>query len=181
MKKFPYTCKIKIRFSQSLPLSPLSISQLTYLYVNGWNHSYEPTYNRLKHGTSGLSRKKQWPFNYFFFLLNSLYIYDYVLQTLGIYHSENIVISNLKSLNSQMFHILLYACNDAKLQGVSILASETSPNTDGIHLSLSTGITILGSTISTGDDCVSIGPGNYNVWIEKVTCGPGHGIRYIYL
>nr|GEX03957.1 putative glycoside hydrolase, family 28, pectin lyase fold/virulence factor [Tanacetum cinerariifolium] len=32
-----------------------------------------------------------------------------------------------------MFHILLYASNNAKLQDVSILASETSPNTDGIH------------------------------------------------
>nr|XP_043613649.1 polygalacturonase-like [Erigeron canadensis] len=96
--------------------------------------------------------------------------------TLGIYHSQNIVISKLRSLNSQMFHILLYACTNAKLQGVSILASGTSPNTDGIHLSASTGITILNSKISTGDDCISIGPGNSNIWIEKAVCGPGHGI-----
>ncbi|CAI9289850.1 unnamed protein product [Lactuca saligna] len=96
--------------------------------------------------------------------------------TLGIYHSQNTVISNLRSLNSQMFHILLYACTNAKLQGVSISAPGLSPNTDGIHLSSSTGVTILNSKISTGDDCVSIGPGNSNVWIEKVVCGPGHGI-----
>ncbi|KAJ0606111.1 putative endo-polygalacturonase [Helianthus annuus] len=57
-----------------------------------------------------------------------------------------------------------------------ILAPGLSPNTDGIHLTYSTGITILSSKISTGDDCVSIGPGNSNIWIEKVVCGPGHGI-----
>ncbi|KAL8222750.1 hypothetical protein R6Q57_020149 [Mikania cordata] len=96
--------------------------------------------------------------------------------TLGIYHSQNIVISRLRSLNSQMFHIMIYACNNARLEGVSIVAPGLSPNTDGIHLISSTGVTILNSKIATGDDCISIGPGNSNLWIETVVCGPGHGI-----
>ncbi|KAI3791342.1 hypothetical protein L2E82_05106 [Cichorium intybus] len=96
--------------------------------------------------------------------------------TLGIYHSQNIVISNLRSVNSQRFHIILYACNNAKLQGVSVSAPGLSPNTDGIHLIYSKDVTILNSSIATGDDCISIGPGNSNLWIEKVVCGPGHGI-----
>ncbi|KAL9678263.1 hypothetical protein QQ045_016106 [Rhodiola kirilowii] len=37
-------------------------------------------------------------------------------------------------------------------------------------------VTILTSVIGTGDDCVSIGPGTNNLWIENVNCGPGHGI-----
>ncbi|KAL8255499.1 hypothetical protein R6Q59_030566 [Mikania micrantha] len=96
--------------------------------------------------------------------------------TLGVYNSKNIAISGLKSINSQMFHILIDGCINAKLQGVSISASGDSPNTDGIHLISSTGVTIFNSKIATGDDCISIGPGNSNVWIQTVACGPGHGI-----
>ncbi|KAK2993786.1 hypothetical protein RJ640_018076, partial [Escallonia rubra] len=55
-----------------------------------------------------------------------------------------------------------------QMQGVKVLASGTSPNTDGIHVQLSSGVAILRSKISTGDDCVSIGPGTANLWIENV-------------
>ncbi|KAK3008212.1 hypothetical protein RJ639_015030, partial [Escallonia herrerae] len=96
--------------------------------------------------------------------------------TLGFVNSNNVVISGLTSLNSQMFHIVINGCRNAKLQGVKVVASGTSPNTDGIHVQLSSGVTILRSKISTGDDCVSIGPGTANLWIGKVVCGPGHGI-----
>ncbi|XP_057781274.1 polygalacturonase-like [Salvia miltiorrhiza] len=96
--------------------------------------------------------------------------------TLGISNSKNVTISGLTSLNSQMFHIVINGCKNVMLQGVTILASENSPNTDGIHVQLSTGVTILNSKIGTGDDCISIGPGATGLWIEGVGCGPGHGI-----
>ncbi|KAK4489084.1 hypothetical protein RD792_004878 [Penstemon davidsonii] len=96
--------------------------------------------------------------------------------TLGISNTKNVEISGLRSVNSQMFHIVINGCQNVKLQGVKVSAYEKSPNTDGIHVQLSTGVTILNSKISTGDDCVSIGPGTTNLWIENVSCGPGHGI-----
>ncbi|CAM8956684.1 unnamed protein product [Rhodiola kirilowii] len=91
-------------------------------------------------------------------------------------NSKNIVINGLTSLNSQMFHIVIYGSQNVKLQGVKVNAAGNSPNTDGIHVQASTGVTILGAKIQTGDDCVSIGPGSSNLWIEDVACGPGHGI-----
>lgn len=86
--------------------------------------------------------------------------------------------SGIASINSQMFHMIVYKCNNTKLQGIKISAPVDSPNTDGIHVQLSTGVSILSSQIGTGDDCVSIGPGTTDTWIESVSCGPGHGIRY---
>ncbi|KAK1287647.1 hypothetical protein QJS10_CPB19g00760 [Acorus calamus] len=64
-------------------------------------------------------------------------------------------------------------------RNVKISATGNSPNTDGVHIYMSKGVTITGSTIKTGDDCISIGPGSSNLWIEGVFCGPGtqNGVR----
>ncbi|KAJ0035773.1 hypothetical protein Pint_26296 [Pistacia integerrima] len=96
--------------------------------------------------------------------------------TLEFTNSNNIVINGLTSLNSQKFHTVINECNNVKAQGVKVSASGDSPNTDGIHVQSSSSVTILNSRIGTGDDCVSIGPGTTNLWIENVACGPGHGI-----
>ena len=100
-------------------------------------------------------------------------------QTLQFSNSNNIVVRALTSLNSQLFHIVVNGCHNVKMQGVRVIAAGNSPNTDGIHVQLSSSVTILDSKIGTGDDCISIGPGTTNLWIENVACGPGHGIRYI--
>ncbi|TXG72982.1 hypothetical protein EZV62_001561 [Acer yangbiense] len=96
--------------------------------------------------------------------------------SLGFSNSKNIVINGLTSLNSQLYHIVFNSCTNVKVQGVKVSASGNSPNTDGIHVQLSSSVTILNTKISTGDDCVSIGPGTNGLWIENVACGPGHGI-----
>ncbi|OMO97707.1 Glycoside hydrolase, family 28 [Corchorus olitorius] len=96
--------------------------------------------------------------------------------SLGFSNSDNIVISGVTSVNSQMFHIVINGCNNVKVQGVRVSASGNSPNTDGIHVQSSKGVSILNSRIGTGDDCISVGAGTANLWIENVACGPGHGI-----
>ncbi|KAM3702185.1 hypothetical protein ACJW31_04G006300 [Castanea mollissima] len=96
--------------------------------------------------------------------------------TLEFSNSNNIAVNALTSLNSQMFHIVINACHNVKMQDVRVTAAGNSPNTDGIHVQLSSSVTILNSKIGTGDDCISIGPGTTNLWIENVACGPGHGI-----
>ncbi|KAM3750018.1 hypothetical protein ACB098_04G005700 [Castanea mollissima] len=96
--------------------------------------------------------------------------------TLEFTNSNNVVVSRLTSVNSQMFHIVINSCNNVIMQGVRVIAAGNSPNTNGIHVESSSSVTILNSNIQTGDDCISIGPGTTNLWIENVACGPGHGI-----
>ncbi|KAJ6848273.1 polygalacturonase-like [Iris pallida] len=90
--------------------------------------------------------------------------------------SKNIVISGLTSINSELYHIVIDDSQGVTVQGVKISAPGNSPNTDGVHVQMSTYVTVTGTGIKTGDDCISIGPGTTNLWIERVTCGPGHGI-----
>ncbi|KAK8315900.1 hypothetical protein V6Z12_A13G004700 [Gossypium hirsutum] len=86
--------------------------------------------------------------SYFTFHFSLKFLYDSNL-TLSFTNSKNIRIRSLLSLNSQMFHIVINGCENVNVQGVRIIAA---------------------------DDCISIGPGTKNLWVEQVTCGPGHGI-----
>ncbi|KAM7461395.1 hypothetical protein LguiA_029516 [Lonicera macranthoides] len=65
---------------------------------------------------------------------------------------------------------------DKQPANVKIIAPDDSPNTDNIHVQGSTDVTIKGCNIRTVDDCVSIGPGTSGLWMERIQCGPGHGV-----
>ncbi|KAI5666499.1 hypothetical protein M9H77_16352 [Catharanthus roseus] len=82
----------------------------------------------------------------------------------------------IMSLNSQIMHITINSCNNIIVRNVVVIASYLSPNTDGIHVQGSTSVSITNCNIRTGDDCISIGPNTRNLWMEKIRCGPGHGI-----
>ncbi|KAF3950367.1 hypothetical protein ACB098_02G051800 [Castanea mollissima] len=88
----------------------------------------------------------------------------------------NGVIRSLNSLNSKGVHVFITNCEIIRARNLHIDAPADSPNTDGIHVSHSNDVRIAKSSIHTGDDCVSIIQGATNIRINKVTCGPGHGI-----
>ncbi|PIA44307.1 hypothetical protein AQUCO_01700128v1 [Aquilegia coerulea] len=85
-------------------------------------------------------------------------------------------VSELTLLNSKGFHMNLCFSNNINIHDMTITAPGNSPNTDGIHLSDSTHIDISSSKIAVGDDCISIGQGSSDIFVEKIHCGPGHGI-----
>ncbi|KAG8094797.1 hypothetical protein GUJ93_ZPchr0012g19039 [Zizania palustris] len=97
-------------------------------------------------------------------------------NTLVLNKVNNGVVSGITLLNAKFFHMKIYRCNDVTIRDVTITAPEDSPNTDGIHVTDSSKISIFSTTIGTGDDCISIGPGSDGINITGVTCGPGHGI-----
>ncbi|KAG7984897.1 hypothetical protein I3843_04G183700 [Carya illinoinensis] len=88
----------------------------------------------------------------------------------------NSMIRGITSLDDKQFHLHVFACKNVTIFHLNIKAPGDSPNTDGIHMGRSTGINIIDSKIGTGDDCISLGDGNRDILIQKVACGPGHGI-----
>ena len=100
-------------------------------------------------------------------------------QSLTIANSRDVVVAGVRSVDSELFHLVVLQCHGVTVRGVTVEAPADSPNTDGIHLHMSSQVSVYDARISTGDDCISIGPGNSHIWIERVACGPGHGIRYV--
>ncbi|OVA10642.1 Glycoside hydrolase [Macleaya cordata] len=96
--------------------------------------------------------------------------------SLAVYSSKNVVISNLTSIDAKLYHVVVHSCENVEIEGVRIYAPDDSPNTDGIHVQNTVNVRILKTGIKTGDDCISIGPGTKNLHINRVACGPGHGI-----
>ncbi|KAK7395623.1 hypothetical protein VNO78_16187 [Psophocarpus tetragonolobus] len=89
---------------------------------------------------------------------------------------NNLVVSGITSVNSQLSHLVINTCNNVVVKNVRLIAPDQSPNTDGIHVEHSNGITINGCTLQTGDDCISIGEATYNLFMSHIKCGPGHGV-----
>ncbi|KAJ4768368.1 Pectin lyase-like superfamily protein [Rhynchospora pubera] len=86
------------------------------------------------------------------------------------------IVYGIKSVNPKFFHFAVLGCQNFRASKMYMKAPEDSPNTDGIHITRSSGVVIHDSIIKTGDDCVSIGQNTTNVFISEITCGPGHGI-----
>ncbi|KAI4356733.1 hypothetical protein L6164_000728 [Bauhinia variegata] len=89
---------------------------------------------------------------------------------------DNLEVSGLRAINSQQTHLVINSCNNVLVKNVKITAPDDSPNTDGIHVQNSDRVTITGSTLQTGDDCISIGDATYNLYMSTIKCGPGHGV-----
>ncbi|CAN6453127.1 unnamed protein product [Victoria cruziana] len=90
--------------------------------------------------------------------------------------SSSIWIRNLNLKDSQQIHFTVSRSEVVRVSELNVQAPESSPNTDGIHISGSTNIVIENSKIGTGDDCISIVNGTSNIKMKNIMCGPGHGI-----
>ncbi|XP_037417053.1 polygalacturonase-like [Triticum dicoccoides] len=97
-------------------------------------------------------------------------------RTLDISQSKGVSVKQLTLLDSKEFHMSIFDCSGVTVQGIRIIAPSNSPNTDGIQVSHSRHVSILNTTIGTGDDCISLGPGTSDMLIRDIKCGPGHGI-----
>ncbi|TKY72565.1 polygalacturonase protein [Spatholobus suberectus] len=89
---------------------------------------------------------------------------------------RNGIIQNIKSVDPKGFHMFVTNSANIRLRLLKLTAPATSPNTDGIHISHSVNVILSKNNVETGDDCVSMIQGVNDVSINKLECGPGHGI-----
>ncbi|KAI9108472.1 hypothetical protein K1719_020663 [Acacia pycnantha] len=76
-----------------------------------------------------------------------------------IMYSSNIQISNLTLVNSPSWNVHPVYSSNVVVQGITILAPVTSPNTDGINPDSCTNTRIEDCYIVSGDDCVAVKSG----------------------
>ncbi|GMH26108.1 hypothetical protein Nepgr_027951 [Nepenthes gracilis] len=95
---------------------------------------------------------------------------------LRFYGSFNVTVTGLTIQNSPQCHLKFDSCIGVSVHELNISSPGDSPNTDGIHLQNSRDVNIHTTSLSCGDDCVSIQTGCSNIYIHNVNCGPGHGI-----
>ena len=95
---------------------------------------------------------------------------------------ERVRLEGVTLTNSPSFHLLPEQCKDVTIDGVTILAPEDSPNTDGIDPSGSSRVLITRCRIDVGDDCIAIKAGHLNagpcrdVTVTDCTFLHGHGL-----
>ncbi|CAK9184875.1 unnamed protein product [Ilex paraguariensis] len=95
---------------------------------------------------------------------------------LTFYNGNNLIVKNLNIQDAQQIHVSFEKCLNVQVSNLKVTAPETSPNTDGIHVTNTQNIQISNCVIGTGDDCISIVSGSQKVQATGITCGPGHGI-----
>ncbi|KAE8806422.1 Polygalacturonase ADPG1 [Hordeum vulgare] len=98
-------------------------------------------------------------------------------KALVVMNCTDVELSQFSSKDSPQIHIGLSMSGKVNVTQLTITAPENSPNTDGVHVDRSEDVHITGSTIGTGDYCISIGPGSRFVTVDGIVCGPGHGVR----
>ncbi|KAK1664184.1 hypothetical protein QYE76_052343 [Lolium multiflorum] len=89
---------------------------------------------------------------------------------------SHLVVDDLEVRDSMQMHVVIAYCWKVLVSRLFVTAPGWSPNTDGIHVSNSREVSIIDSTITTGDDCISIVSGSEFVRATGIFCGPGHGI-----
>ncbi|XP_076890639.1 exopolygalacturonase-like [Bidens hawaiensis] len=97
-------------------------------------------------------------------------------KALAFHNCPGLFLDRVTSTNSQRNHLSTNACDDGTINDITVIADKDSPNTDGIDISATNGLNIVGGNIGTGDDCIAINAGSFNINITDLHCGPGHGI-----
>ncbi len=107
-------------------------------------------------------------------------------RTVFLERCRNIRMQSLTVGNSPSWTIHPYYCDNLSFLSLKIRNPETSPNTDGLDPESCSDVTILGTDIAVGDDCIAIKSGKYymaqkhhketdNITVRNCLLRHGHG------
>ncbi len=88
---------------------------------------------------------------------------------------NRLLVQNITMSNSPMFHIAVSGGGNTTVQGVTVYAPSTGPNTDACDVS-GTNILVQNCNISVGDDDYTCGGGTSGVLLTNNVYGTGHGV-----
>lgn len=124
---------------------------MVYLYLSNW---------RLHFGFGSHVDMLQRLVAFVFFVLHFTRIFasdDLValisntFQAITFHRCKNLKVKNIMIVNSQKMHMAFTNCMRVLASHLQVIAPATSPNTDGIHISVSKGVEVKDSIIRTGD------------------------------
>jgi hypothetical protein len=99
-------------------------------------------------------------------------------RLIQINHADTFRITGLTLQNAPMFHVAFNATNNVTIDGVTITAPATSPNTDAIDPA-GQHYLITACTISVGDDNIAVKAGSTfcgDIAVTNCAFGTGHGV-----
>jgi polygalacturonase len=107
-------------------------------------------------------------------------------RVINLYRCRDVLIENVKIVNSPSWTVHLVGCDNVVVDGISIINPEEGPNTDGVNPESCRNVRISNCFIDTGDDCITLKSGEdeegrlkarptENVTITNCVMYKGHG------
>ena len=107
-------------------------------------------------------------------------------RVINLYRCRDVLIEDVKILNSPSWTVHLIGCDNVVVDGISIINPEEGPNTDGVNPESCRNVRISNCFIDTGDDCITLKSGKdeegrlkarptENVTITNCVMYKGHG------
>ena len=107
-------------------------------------------------------------------------------RVINLYRCRDVLIEDVKILNSPSWTVHLIGCDNVVVDGISIINPEEGPNTDGVNPESCRNVRISNCFIDTGDDCITLKSGKdeegrlkarptENVAITNCVMYKGHG------
>jgi len=75
---------------------------------------------------------------------------------IGLYGCEDVLIRDVRLVNSPFFTVWPYGCRRLRVEGVTIRTHPSTPNGDGINPDCCQDVRISNCTIDTADDCIAL-------------------------